>query len=169
KIFPWRPFEPFHPGTEFVTFELDGRARVGLCICYDLWFPEVVRHLAWLGAELVVCPFQTSTRDRAHELILAQASAIQNQVFVLAVNAAAPVGTGQSILVDPQGIVRFQAPSEAAATLTDVIDLDAVALTREYGTAGLNRLWAQVQPGDPAVPLPLYQGSIDARRWQLGK
>jgi predicted amidohydrolase len=166
KIFPWRPFEPFDPGTRFVTFDLPGLGRLGLCICYDLWFPEVIRHLAWMGAELVVIPTQTSTRDRAEELVLTQASAIQNQVFVLAANAAAPVGTGRSILVDPEGLVRFQAPSEAAACLTDVIDLDSVTKTREFGTCGLNRMWSQPRPGDQRLDLPLYAGTLDPTRWQ---
>lgn len=168
KIFPWRPFEPFDPGRELVVLDLDGIGRVGLCICYDLWFPEVIRNLTWLGAELILCPSQTSTRDRDQELILAQANAIQNQVFVLNVNAAEPVGTGRSILADPQGLVRFQAPSESAAVLTDAIDLDEVGIAREYGTAALNRMWSQARPGDPVVPLPLYEGSLRPDRWQPG-
>ena len=81
-----------------------------------LWFPEVIRHLAWMGAELVVIPTQTSTRDPAEELVLVRASAIQNQVFVVAANAAAPVGTGRSILADPEGLVRFLAPRRPRRT-----------------------------------------------------
>ncbi|HEX6516575.1 MAG TPA: carbon-nitrogen hydrolase family protein [Nocardioidaceae bacterium] len=165
KMFPWRPFEPFDPGTRFVTFDMPGVGRGGLCICYDLWFPEVIRHLAWLGAELVVVPTQTSTRDRAEELVLTQAAAIQNQVFVLGANAAAPVGTGRSLLVDPEGLVRFQAPSESAAYLTDVVDLDAVTRTRRFGSCGLNRMWSQPRPGDPQVELPMYGGTLDPARW----
>jgi len=165
KMFPWRPFEPFDCGDRFVTFDVPGLGRVGLCVCYDLWFPEVIRHLAWLGAELVVIPTQTSTRDRDQELVLARASAIQNQVFVLSANAAAPVGTGRSILADPEGLVRFQAPSEAAAFLTDVVDLDAVQTARRLGTCGLNRMWSQLRPEDPVVELPLYDGTLDPARW----
>ena len=96
KIFPWRPFEPFKPGDRFVVFDLPGAGRIGLGICYDIWYPEVARQLAWLGAEVILFPAQTSTCDRAQELVLARAAAIANQVFVVSVNAAAPVGTGQS-------------------------------------------------------------------------
>ncbi|MFP5345551.1 MAG: carbon-nitrogen hydrolase family protein [Actinomycetes bacterium] len=166
KIFPWRPFEPFDSGEEFVTFDIPGVGRVGLCICYDLWFPEVIRHLAWLGAELVVVPTQTSTRDRDQELVLARANAIQNQVFVLSANAAEPAGTGRSILADPEGLVRFQAPSEASAFLTDVVDLDAIGTAREFGTCGLNRMWSQFRPDDPGLPLPLYGGALDPKTWE---
>lgn len=165
KLFPWRPFEPFRPGDRFVVFDIPGAGRVGLAICYDIWFPEVIRSLAWAGAELVLVPTQTSTIDREQELVLLRAAAIQNQVFVVATNAAAPAGTGRSIVVDPEGIVRVQAPSEVATVLTDVIDFDAVARVREYGTCGLNRIWAQARDGDPVVELPIYDGRLDPTRW----
>ena len=160
KIFPWRPFEPFDPGSEFTVFEIPGKGRVGLAICYDLWFPEVARNLAYLGADLIVYPFQTSTRDREHELVLARATAIQSQVFVLSANAAAPSGTGRSILIDPDGIVRYTAVSENPAVLTDVIDFETVERVRRVGTAGMNRLWNQSRDGDPAVQLPFYRGTM---------
>lgn len=161
KIFPWRPFEPFRPGQDLATFDIPGVGRVGLAVCYDIWYPEIIRNLAWMGAELIVVPTQTSTIDREQELILARASAIQNQVFVAAANAAEPVGTGRSIIVDPEGLVRVQAPSESEAFVTDVIDFDAVTRVREYGTCGLNRLWSQSRPGDPNIVLPMYDGQLE--------
>lgn len=166
KIFPWRPFEPFTPGDEFDVFDIDGVGRVGLCICYDIWFPEVARQLAWMGAEVILCPAQTSTSDRAQELVLARAAAIANQVFVINVNAAAPDGTGQSIVVDPEGLVRVQAPSETETFFTDVIAFDAVARVRRYGTCGLNRMWSQLTPEDRSIRLPLYDGAIAPARWR---
>lgn len=165
KIFPWRPTEPFDPGTDFVTFDIPGMGRVGLAICYDLWFPEVVRHLAWLGAELVIVPTQTTTTDREQEVVLARAAAIHNQVFVLSVNAAGPIGVGRSLVVDPEGLIRVQASGVAEERLTDVIDLDTVTKTRATGTCGLNRMWAQARPGDPDVPLPLYNGYLNPKTW----
>jgi hypothetical protein len=85
---------------------------------------------------------------------------------VVSLNAAAPVGTGQSIVVDPEGLVRVQAPSEAPANLTDVIDLDEVERVRTYGTCGLNRLWSQFRPEDPVLELAVYRGSIDPTAWE---
>jgi predicted amidohydrolase len=167
KIFPWRPFEPFTPGREFTVFDVPDVGRFGLCICYDLWFPEVIRQLAWSGAEVVLCPTQTSTRDREQELVLARAAAIHNQVFVISANAADPAGTGRSIIADPEGLVRLQAPSEVSSFLTDVIDLDTVARVREFGTCGLNRMWSQFTPADAPIPLPLYEGSIEPSRWGI--
>ncbi|MCI2423718.1 carbon-nitrogen hydrolase family protein [Saccharopolyspora sp. K220] len=165
KVFPWRPYEPYDPGDRFVVFDAAGIGRLGFSICYDAWFPETARQLAWLGAEVIVNPVQTTTTDRAQELVLARANAIMNQVFVLSVNAAGPVGTGHSLVVDPEGHVRAEAPGSGATLLTDVLDLDAVARTREFGTAGLNRMWAQFTDADAPLELPLYQGRIEARRW----
>ncbi len=167
KIFPWRPYEPYQPGDRFVVFDMPGHGRLGLSICYDAWFPEVTRHLAWLGAEVVLNLVKTTTADRAQELVLARANAIVNQVFVVSVNCAGPVGMGQSLVVDPEGAVRVAASSENPVVLTDVLDLDHVVRTRTYGTAGLNRMWDQFDDGDAALELPLYQGRIDPELWHI--
>jgi predicted amidohydrolase len=166
KIFPWRPYEIFAPGDRFVVFDVPEVGRLGFCICYDAWFPEVCRHLAWRGAEVVVNPTQTTTSDRAQELVLARANAIVNQVFVVSVNAAAPLGVGRSLVVDPEGRVRVAADDPSPAVLTDVLDLDEVTRVRQFGTAGLNRMWEQFTDADRPLDLPLYEGRIDPARWR---
>jgi predicted amidohydrolase len=167
KIFPWRPYEVCRPGDRFVTADIPGRGRVGLSICYDTWFPEVARHLAWMGAEVILAPTLTPTSDRPQELVLSQANAIANQVYVVSVNGAGPYGTGRSLIVDPEGLVRHQA-GEGATVISDVLDLDAVTRVRRYGTAGLNRLWQQFGDADPVLELPLYGGRIDPATWAGG-
>lgn len=163
KCFPWRPYEKFLPGNEFVVFDLPDIGRAGLSICYDTWFPEVTRQLAWQGAEFVITPTRTTTSDRAQELVLTRANAIVNQIYVLSANAAAP-GVGQSLIVDPEGRERVSA-GRTAEVLTDVIDLDDVTRVRTYGTAGLNRMWSQFTDSDPDLELPVYQGRISPKRW----
>jgi predicted amidohydrolase len=165
KIFPWRPYEPYDPGDRFVVFDLPGSGRVGFSICYDAWFPEVARHLAWMGADLVLNPVQTTTRDREQELVLARANAIVNQVFVVSVNTAGPFGSGKSIVVDPEGLVLAEAgvdPEVLALTL----ELSEVARVRKEGTAGTNRMWDQFKKTDAPLDLPLYQGRIEPGRWR---
>ena len=165
KVFPWRPLEVSRPGTEFVVFDIPGRGRVGLSICYDSWFPELTRHLAWMGAELVLCLVQTDTSDRQQEVVITQANAIVNQCWVASVNSAAPTARGRSLLVDPEGRIRVASPSSETTLLTDVVDFDAVTTTRRYGTAAVSRPWSQFTTGDRAIELPLYAGTLDPARW----
>ncbi|MCF3120449.1 carbon-nitrogen hydrolase family protein [Streptomyces arenae] len=157
KVFPWQPYEKTTPGHEFIVFDIPGAGRVGLAICYDGSFPETVRQLAWLGAEVVIQPTLTPTRDREMELVCARANAWTNQVHVVNVNAADPAGVGQSTVVDPEGIVRQQAgPGEEI--LVAVLDLDTVTRVRTYGSTGINRPWNQLARYGGSVQLPAYGG-----------
>lgn len=168
KIFPWRPSEPFTMGTEFSVFDLPGLGRVGLNICYDIWFPEVTRQLTWMGAEAVINLVRTTTPDRKQELVLVQATAIVNQIYILSINAAAPVAMGKSLVVDPDGDVIKQIPDDKDSIIYTNIDFDRVAQIRREGTAGTNRMWEQFLPTDPIINLPVYEGRISPRTWRPG-
>jgi len=160
KVFPWRPWEETTPGDEFVVFDIEDVGRVGLMICYDGWFPEVARHLAWMGAEVILQPSLTMTSDRPQELILARANAIVNQVYLVNVNAGEP-GMGGSLIVDPEGH-ELQVAGPGDVYLTEVLDLDTVKRVRDYGSVGMSRMWAQLAEQAGSVPLPLYGGSFAA-------
>ncbi|WP_422748861.1 carbon-nitrogen hydrolase family protein [Mycobacterium sp. WMMD1722] len=166
KVFPWRPYEAWSSGHEFVVFDMPGAGRGGLSICYDAWFPESTRSVAWMGAQFVVNVVKTIGTDRRQERLLAQANAIVNQVFMLSVNAAGPVGTGGSIVSDPEGNIIADLPTAEPGLITVTIDLDEVARVREKGTEGYNRMWSQMAPDDPLIDLPIYGGRIDPTRWE---
>jgi len=165
KCCPWRPFETTTPGKEFTVFDVPEIGRIGLSICYDTWFPEVARQLAWLGAEIIIQPNLTRTSDRAQELVLIRAAAIANQIFVLNVNMAAPTAVGQSLLAGPEGEIICLA-GESAIPITQVLDLDQVTRVREYGSVGLNRVWSQFRESDAPLFLPAYSGRIDPHDWR---
>jgi predicted amidohydrolase len=167
KIFPWRPYEPYEPGGRFVVFDIDGVGRCGLTICYDAWFPEVTRHLAWMGAEVIINIVKTTTPDRTQELVLARANSIVNQTYTVSVNCAGPIGEGRSILVDAEGVVRQESSDDREVVLAETIDFDAVRLVREHGTAGFNRMWEQFLPTDQPLELPLYGGRIEPAHWHI--
>jgi formamidase len=115
-----------------------------------------------MGAEAVIQPTLTTTSDRGAELVMARANAIFNQLYVVSVNAAAPAGLGRSLIVDPEGIVRLEA-GDGEELLTDVVDLDAVTRVRRFGTAGVSRIWDQLDRQGPEIELPMYGGSIQPR------
>lgn len=164
KIFPWQPYEQTTPGSEFCVFDLPGIGRAGLAICYDGSFPETARQLAWLGAEVIIHPTLTTTRDREMELVCARANAWTNQVYVVNVNAADPAGVGASVIVDPEGIIRQQADT-GEEVMVDVLDLDAITRVRKYGSSGLNRPWAQLARYGHQIKLPMYGGTFQPPAW----
>jgi len=162
KCFPWQPYETTQPGTRTVCFDIDGVGRFGLAICHDGAFPEVFRSLAWQGAEAIFQVTLTGTSDRDAEVVIARANAIVNQVAVVNVNAAAPVGNGRSLVIDAEGAVRYEAGT-AEEVVTAVLDLDAVARVRDRGSFGLNRLWEEMDRVGPTLELPMYDGRYRPR------
>jgi predicted amidohydrolase len=127
--------------------------RIGLCICYDGWFPEVIRSLVWMGAEVILHPTFSSTSDRPLEVIVEQAHAILNQCFMVNTNAAPTAGRGHSLIVDPTGHILAQAGTDDVI-LTAILDLDMVRQVREYGTLGLSQTLKQWR--DTPVAFPPY-------------
>jgi formamidase len=160
KVFPWEPHETCAPGDEFVVFDIPEVGRIGLSICYDGSFPETSRQLAWMGAEVILQPTLTTTTDRAAEVVMARANAIFNQVYVVALNAAAPAGLGRSVIADPEGLARYEA-GQAEEMITDVLDLDAVTRVRRFGTAGVSRMWEQFERRREELRLPVYAPDPD--------
>ena len=139
-----------------------GVGRLGLAICHDGAFPEVFRQLAWDGAEAILHVSLTGTSDREAEIVVGRANAYVNQVHVVNVNAASPVGNGRSVVIDPEGTVRYQA-GEGDELVTALLDLDLVSLVRTRGAFGLNRLWEQLDRHGAELDLPMYGGSYRPR------
>jgi predicted amidohydrolase len=160
KIFPWYPLEAdTAAGAEFCVFDVPEVGRFGLTICYDMWFPEMVRALVWEGAEVILHPTMTPTTDRALELVLSQANAIMNQCYFIDINGVGPWGGGQSMMIDPDGRI-LQQVGVNETILTEIIDLDKVQQTREFGTMGLAQTLKQMR--DTAIQFPQYQNGFGA-------
>ncbi|NQY35017.1 MAG: carbon-nitrogen hydrolase family protein [Alteromonadaceae bacterium] len=138
KIFPFYPYESgVTQGDEFVVFDVP-QGRIGVAICYDLWFPEVARTLSCMGAEVLIYPTLTGTIDRPIELIMAQATAATNQCYVMTINSAGKLGVGQSIVVAPEGDVIYQA-SIGDEVIPVEIDFKRVRRNRERGLHNLGQ------------------------------
>jgi formamidase len=155
KIFPWMPQENTGWGTDFVTFDIPDVGRIGIVICYDVWFPELFRTLAWMGAEVILQPSLTYTSDRPAELVLAQAQAIMHQCYVLNVNVVSAQGGGNSIWVDPEGYI-LERTGTHEAIITNVIDFDKVSWVRQHGHIGMNPLWKSFRDSPVQGKFPPY-------------
>lgn len=156
KIYPWMPFEDTAWGTDFVTFEIPGITKVGLVICYDLWFPELFRTLTWMGAEVILQPSATYTPDRDAEIVLTQAQAIMYQCYVLNTNVICQTGGGRSLFADPEGRVLQQAGTHEEV-MTEVIDLDKVAWIRQNGSFGITPVWKSFRDSPLGGRFPPYE------------
>ena len=154
KMFPWLPYEAgTTAGDTFCVFDVPEVGRFGLVICYDMWFPEVCRTLAWMGAEVIIQPTMTPTSDRALELVLAQSNAIFNQCYFLSVNGVGPYGGGQSQFVDPDGRILQRAPANETI-LTEILDLDRVTVRARVwhlGAGADTQATAGQRPPFPAI------------------
>lgn len=139
KMFPFTPYEKgIAAGSSFLVFDVPDVGRFGVSICYDMWFPETSRTLAWMGAEVILHPTLTNTLDRDVELSIARATAATNQCYFFDVNAAGPLGYGRSIVVGPEGDVIHQAGSGEEIIALE-IDLGRVRRSRERGLLGLGQ------------------------------
>ncbi len=108
----------FTPGDKGLNvFETDIGA-IGLCVCYDLRFVEVVRALALQGADIVAVPtawvggFDRNPRDAMGFIGQARGALVQanlNQVYMVCASQSGHVEDirflGSSMIVDPFGEV----------------------------------------------------------------
>lgn len=155
KMFPFCPYEKgVRAGEEFLVFDVPGVARFGLSICYDQWFPETTRNLAWLGAEVILCPTMTNTIDRELELCLARANAISNQCYFFNINVAGELGNGRSIVVDPEGQVIHEA-GERDEIIPVEVDLARLRRVRRRGVLSLGQTLKSFR--DSTVEFPAYR------------
>jgi len=121
-------------GEKLAVFDT-GMCRVGVVICFDVRFPELIRLLALDGVQLVVVPaaFNT-TSGPAHWEMTMRARAVDNQVYLAAASPARDpeagyVIYGHSMIVEPWGEIMAEA-GEGEEIITAEIDLERVEKVR---------------------------------------
>jgi predicted amidohydrolase len=105
----------FRPGYQIAAFDTE-LGSIGLCICYDLFFPEVCRLTRLKGAKLIVSISASPAVRRSYFEILTAARALENTTFLAYVNL---VGVedglqfwGGSRLVSPTGDILAKAKND---------------------------------------------------------
>jgi len=155
KQYPFYPYEKGVTGSDnFVVFDVPGVGKIGLIICYDIWFPEIIRQLAWMGAEAIIVPTLTNTIDRDVELAISRANAATNQLYFFSLNSAGRLGYGRSIVVGPDGTILHQATS-SRDIITVEMDFNHVRRVRERGLHGLGQTLKSFR--DAGISYPVYQ------------
>lgn len=132
--------EPGETG-EPELFEVGG-LTFGLMTCYDLRFPEIGRVLVDAGADVILVPAEwvRGPLKEHHWRTLAAARAIENTVYVAAADHAPPIGVGNSLVIDPRGVVTAAVGVEHgiaigwadAAAIREVREVNPALAMRRY-------------------------------------
>ena len=117
--------------------------KIGIMICYELCFPEVARILAIKGAEVVIAPAAWGALDEMQWPIHVRARALENLIFVAAVNRAGVEDNlhyiGQSMVVHPLGNMVGHLDTDQEEMLVTTIDLDEIAAARRRSEHWVDR------------------------------
>ena len=125
----------FRPGYQIAT--ADTRlGKIGLIICYDIYFPELTRLARLDGAQLIVCISASPATRRTFFETLTAARAIENTSFLAFVNL---VGVedglqfwGGSRLIAPNGHVISQAKYDEEDLVTGTVDYADLERTETF-------------------------------------
>jgi predicted amidohydrolase len=102
----------FRPGYQVAVFDTK-LGKIGLVICYDIYFPEVTRLTRLNGAQLIVCISASPGIRRSFFETLTTARAIENTAFLAYVNMAGIEDGlqfwGGSRMIGPGGRIIAQA------------------------------------------------------------
>ena len=101
-----------------------GGWSLGLLICYEVEFPELVRNLAVRGAEVICVPTANMPEYDAVQTVLLPARALENTVYVAYANYCGVEGDlaygGLSEGIGPDGRVLARAEREPGLLIVDV-------------------------------------------------
>lgn len=102
----------FRPGYEPAVFDTE-LGKIGLTICYDVFFPEVFRLTRLSGAQLIVCVSASPAVRKSYFEVLTSARAIENTAYLAYVNLTGVEDGlqfwGGSRLISPTGDVLAKA------------------------------------------------------------
>ncbi|MFZ5649681.1 MAG: carbon-nitrogen hydrolase family protein [Bacillota bacterium] len=122
------------PGSSVTVIDT-GLCRIGVAICYDIRFPELIRIMALEGADVIVVPAAFNmTTGPAHWDMVYRCRAVDNQVYVMAASPARDTGApyvayGHSMIVDPWGDVVSRA-GEGEQLITGEISRERIEKIR---------------------------------------
>ena len=129
----------FSPGDGFPVFEIP-KARIGVLICFDRWFPEAWRMLMFEGAQIVVVPMVAWGFVEGPYLAMLQSRAVENAVFVVSCNRSAyeeldgvaMPNFGRSLVLGPDGrIIASADGNDGERAVPATLDLSEIERQRE--------------------------------------
>ncbi|MEF8879718.1 MAG: carbon-nitrogen hydrolase family protein [Candidatus Thermoplasmatota archaeon] len=108
--------------------------KIGLIICYDIFFPEITKALTLQGADIIVCISASPNVSQKYFETLIPARAIENTVFMVYVNLVGLQDNlsfwGGSQAYDPLANLLCKAPYYKENISTCEIDLSQIENSR---------------------------------------
>ena len=130
----FRESDVLSPGDSITVFDTE-YGKMGVCICFDIRFPDLFMKMRQEGIVMVFVPAAFNmTTGPAHWETLFKARALDNQIYVLGCSPARDenasyVAYGHTILTDPWGSVVCML-DEKEGILRETIDLAQVQKIR---------------------------------------
>jgi len=106
-------------GRDFPVFDVPGIGTVGLCICYDIVFPETTRALALAGADIVFHLTMGGASPAGADTSIAAFRTRAAENFIYLVVA---FRNGGSMIINPKGEIIADGGKEPDAIVTADID-----------------------------------------------
>jgi nitrilase len=114
----------YSPGAAFMSPFTYRGWKIGLLICYDVEFPEAVRHVALSGADLLLIPTALTPEYGCVPGAIVPARAVENQIFVGYCNHSGEedglIYLGGSCIAGPDGRPLAVAGAGEALLLADI-------------------------------------------------
>lgn len=114
----------FVPGEQPPPVVSWGGVQLGLLVCYDVEFPEMVRAAAVRGAQLVLVPTALAGDETSVPGILLPARAVENGITLAYANHCGPEGglvfDGRSVVVGPAGQVLGELGADPGLLVVDL-------------------------------------------------
>ena len=125
----------FRPGYHTAVFETE-LGKIGLIICYDVFFPEVSRLARLEGAQMIICISASPATRRNFFETLTVARAIENTIFFVYVNLVGVENGlqfwGGSRLIGPNGDVLVKAKYHEEDLIVREIDYADIRPTEAF-------------------------------------
>jgi predicted amidohydrolase len=136
------------PGEAVQVFETD-KGKFAMLTCYDIEFPEIVRMVRAMGADVVFCPSCTDDRHGFHRVRYScHARTIENQIYVVTTGTVGALPTvdfmranfGQAAVLTPNDIpfppkgVLAEGEINDDMIVTADLDLSLLYQVREQGS-----------------------------------
>ncbi|MCQ2108187.1 MAG: nitrilase [Fibrobacter sp.] len=141
KVHPFFPeLGEFESGADVSLFEIN-EWNVSSVICYDLRFPELFRSAVKKGAQLITVQAAWPKVRIEHWETLLKARAIENQVYIAAVNAVSAGENsnvdeknrlgGTSMIITPQGEVISRGSCNCEEVVHNSLDISSLISYRK--------------------------------------